>query len=521
MKKYLGLIGAMILVVALASPSLAQDWPKGFKSWGFLEIGTAYIFRPDFNTALPYNYGNTSSRTSTGTAYGSGIATTPSGYTNGYTTQAGTSTASSNIPVTKVSESNDLKLRQIAERFRWFFQYGEPKTVRGVIGFEADSVNWGEAGWTDADAGTTKTTAPGAQTTSNPSGRMGTWGADQPQLEIKWAFIEFVVPSTPVVVTAGIQGYNYGGRLLLSKDMPGLTVSADFAPHKVTAYWGRSRDVDTLKYNVNDFYGVNYSLTQKLFNINVFGLYQNDLASGAEAATTTPYDDHPYWLGVSGGFRPGNFDFSAAFVYLGGKRDYKASTATDPDYRAWAAEAMAKYRIGPGLAVGIEGFYSTGADTNDATKYKRYTLPGGTSTAGSEVMWGFGNDRSIFFYYNGDFMYYWGKQLDFTGTWYGRANVEYNPVAWVNLNFNYLYIGDTNKGTPTGTAVINSPAYSRLDKDEKFIGHELNVIGKIKIYDSLTYCLGFGYFIPGDVYDTSSKSAEDAWSFLTRLVYTF
>jgi len=516
MKKYLGLIGAMILVVALASPSLAQDWPKGFKSWGFLEIATAYVYRPDFNTAVPYNSGYASSRTSTGTALGTGVSTAPTGYT----TVAGTTVASSNIPVTNVSQSNDLKLRQIAERFRWFFQYGEPKTVRAVLGFEADSVNWGEAAWTDADAGTTKTSGTGGQTTSNPSGRMGTYGADQPQLEVKWAFIEFVVPSTPVVVTAGIQGYNYGGRLLLSKDMPGLTVSADFAPHKVTAYWGRSRDVDTLKYNVNDFYGVNYSLTQKLFNINAFGIYQNDLATGAVSATAAPYDDHPWWLGVNGGFRPGNFDFSAAFVYVGGKRDYKVSTTTDPDYRAYAAEAMAKYTIGPGMSVALEGFYSTGNDADDTTKYKRYTLPGGTTTAGSEVMWGFGNNASIFFYYNGDFMYYWGKQLDYTGTWYGRVNFEYNPVAWVNLNFNYLYIGDTSKGGD-GKTGINSPAFSRSDKDEDFVGHEVNVIGKIKIYDSLTYCLGFGYFFPGDVYDTSSKGAEDAWSFLTRLIYTF
>ena len=45
MKKYLVLIGAAILVMALASPSMAQ-----FKSWGHMEIQTIWEKKPDFNT---------------------------------------------------------------------------------------------------------------------------------------------------------------------------------------------------------------------------------------------------------------------------------------------------------------------------------------------------------------------------------------------------------------------------------------------------------------------------------------
>ena len=44
MKKYLVLIGAAILVMALASPSMAQ-----FKSWGHMEIQTIWEKNPDFN----------------------------------------------------------------------------------------------------------------------------------------------------------------------------------------------------------------------------------------------------------------------------------------------------------------------------------------------------------------------------------------------------------------------------------------------------------------------------------------
>jgi len=38
----------------------------------------------------------------------------------------------------------DEAWRHIAQRFRFYLQYGDPKTVRAVIGFEADSQDWGE-----------------------------------------------------------------------------------------------------------------------------------------------------------------------------------------------------------------------------------------------------------------------------------------------------------------------------------------------------------------------------------------
>jgi hypothetical protein len=69
--------------------------------------------------------------------------------------------------------------------------------------------------------------------------------------------------------------------------------------------------------------------------------------------------------------------------------------------------------------------------------------------------------------------------------------------------------------------LIANPASARQDKDEDFVGHEVNVLAKIQIYKGLSYNLGFGYFFPGDVYDASNKSADDAWTFQTCLRYFF
>ncbi|MGQ9695730.1 MAG: hypothetical protein ACUVWV_13415 [Thermodesulfobacteriota bacterium] len=439
MKRFLLLIGVMVLVLAMTSPAPAQ-----FKSWGHMEIATGWISRQDFNVGPP--------------------------------------------------ENQDLNYKRITQRYRFYLQYGDPKTVRAVMGFEADSSNWGESAWTIGELKPTDN--------ANPSGRMGTYGTDQVQLELKHAYLDFVIPNTPLSVSAGLQFYGIGGRMFMSKDAPGLIVTANFAPHKVMAYWWREKDKSFTTYEVNDSYGLQYQLAQKQFNVYVYGFYKNDLSN-------TAYSDHPYWIGVGGGFKPGNLELSGQFIYLGGKKDYVAQD--DITYNAWAAEILARYQIGPGMFAAVEGYYSTGEDTGTTDKQERYTLP-----TTSEVQWSFGNDRSVFYFYNGDFMYYYQKQLNFTGLWYARLNFEYAPLPWVNLLFNYLYIGDTSKGS---TGAFNSTGTGAQDKSD--VGQELNVIAKIKIYDPLVYNVGFGYFFPGDVYKSATKSPENAWAFLTCLKYVF
>jgi len=503
MKKYLVWIGVAVLVGAMASSSMAQTPQSPFtsvsqawKSWGFLEIATGCVYRPDMNQGTTNSNIPMTFRTSTGTA----------------------ASTAGNVTTTSVQPGSDANLRQIAERFRYWLQWGDPKTARGVIGFEADSTNWGESA-----------TTPSETTVSNPSGRIGVYKTDQVMVEIKHVFIDFVIPQTPVSVTAGLQGYYIGGRLFMSNDAPGLMVTADFSPHKITAYWWRERDVDTLKYNVNDTYGVQYQLSQKLFNVYAYYLYKNDLTGGGTqtASASATFQDHPWWFGIGGGFTPGNWDFKGQFIYNGGKRDFVSSATSDKDYEAWVAELSAKYRIGPGLAATVEGFWSTGNDTKKTDKITEFTTPSLT-----EATYGFGNDRSVFYYFNSDFMYYWGQQLYYQGTWYARANVEYNPIPRLNLNFNYLYIGDTAQGTPRtasgngSTAVnINSLGSTRLqgrtDADKNYVGSELNVIARIKIYDTLGYNIGFGYFFPGDVFDTPARNADTAWALLTRLRFIF
>jgi hypothetical protein len=481
MKKYWLIFGAAILVMALAAPAMAQ-----FSSWGHMEIQTIYERKPNFNTSN-YLY----------------VQTLPSSQVN-----------------------SDMLWRHVAERFRYYLQYGDPKTVRAVIGFEADSSDWGEL-------------RAGSGSQSFTGGKMGTYTADTVQLEIKHAYLDFFVPNTPVEVIAGIQPWVYGGRLLINNDGPGVTLAANFAPHKISVGWLRYHDNNRFTYGVKDGYLVDWKMVQQLFDVNVYGMYTNDLWSGWQSSYTQPwdvtsqtvarnFDDKIYYIGAAGGFRPGNWEFFLQGLYAGGKREFKTGTAVDDnDWAAWCLEAMAKYKIGPGLAALVEGFYSTGNDADDQNKYKYFPVI--EASEGRSI---FGNDRTVFFWMNAAQMgYYHNMQIDFSGMWYGRAAFEYSPTAWLRFILNYLYIADTSKGNPgtftdkvsgtSRTKVVNSPKGARQDKDEDFIGHEINLITTVNIYKNFVYNIGLYYFIAGDVWDTATKNADDSYGINTKLVYSF
>jgi hypothetical protein len=459
MKKFLVLFGAAILVMALGSPSMAQ-----FSSWGHMEIQTIWERYPDFNM------GGSFFRKTTGTP------STPDA---------------------------DLTWRHIAQRYRFYLQYGDPKTVRAVIGFEADSTDWGEL----SGSGTTT------------GGKMGTYAADQVQLEVKHAYLDFVIPNTPLTLTAGIQLFTYGGRLFMNNDAPGVKLTANFAPHQIQGFWWRENDENRFTYHVNDTWGLEWRMAQKIFDIYAWTAYKNDLYTGnAGVAPASQFGNQPWWVGVGGGFRPGNWDFSGQFVYVLGKQDFYQETATlvDKDYKAFAVELAAKYRIGPGMFVGLEGFYSTGNDADKTDEINRY--PVATASEGRSI---FGNDRTVFMWMNAaQIGYYHDRDIDFSGMWYGRVNFEYSPTAWLRFNLNYLYIGDTSTGTD-GLAGINSPLGSRTDKDEDFIGHELNLITSINIYKGFVYHIGLYYFVPGEVFDSPTKDADASYGINTKLVYAF
>ena len=474
MKKYLSIFGAAILVMALAAPAMAQ-----FKSWGHMEIQTIWEKTPNFNTQTSWA-NNTS---------GAGLS-----------------------PGTE----QNITWRHFHERFRFYLQYGDPKTVRAVIGFEADGTDWGASKSGSAPLG---------------GGNMMVYTGDTVQLEIKHAYLDFMIPNTPVSITAGLQPFGYGGRFLINNDGPGVTISTDFAPHSINLAWVRFNNENRYTATNQDGYILDWKMAQKAFDVGAYVAYLNDLYTGRTAGAARSYDNKFYYIGASGGFRPGNWTFFLHALYSGGTQEYHQAaglpSVSDSDMSAWVAEALIKYQIGPGMAALVEGFYATGNDADEADKIGYFP-----TAQSSEARSIFGNDRTVFFWMNAAQIGYWhNNQIDFSGLWYGRAAFEFSPTAWMRMILNYLYIRDTSTGTPgtytnkatnaSATKVVNSPRGSRQDKDEDFVGHEINLITTLNIHKGFVYNIGLYYFLPGEVFDTSSRDADASYGFNTKLVYAF
>ncbi len=452
MKKLFTLLGALALVAVMASTSVAQapaatDWTKAFKTAALFQNWTVWENKFDFDN----NYG--ASAVSTG----------------------------------------DLTRRGVSQRVNFNLEWGDAKFARGVVAFEMDSTNWGEDPYA---AGTF---------TSGGSGRMGVAGTDQVQLEIKHAYVDFMIPNTPLKVIAGLQGFGIGGRLVQGRDIPGVRVIAPLGPQTIGLLWWRENETSRNTNQTNDTYGLTYDLAEKAFNVNAYFLYKNDLR--------TTIKDNPYWLGVGGAFRPGALALSGQFVYVGGTKDLTATTKAD--YSAYAVEALATLRLTPALALAGELFYSSGNKADDASKINLYTRP-----FGSEIHANFGLGRTVIFFMNfSEFGNQHNIQGDFGGLYYLRANANLNVTKATNLSFNYLYIGDTSSGTPGAGKKVNS--VGRQDQDKDFVGHELNIITKFRLYPNMTFNVGLGYFIPGDIYDNAARKAENLYAINTGLQLSF
>jgi hypothetical protein len=549
MKKYLVWIGAAVLVMALASPSMAQ-----FRTWGHLEIESYW----DSNISLNRDLTN-------------------------------------------------ANYQGVGMRYRFNLGYGDPKTVMAVLGFEANSRGFGE---TPSDSG-----AQVIPTSFNPAGTQpvignagsvslagktgaGDWGTDTIGLYVRHAYLDFTIPNTPLTMQVGMQNVVIGGflgRFFFNKDVPAFFLNGNFAPSTLSAFWLKGVKQNYYMDNDLDFYGLLYRLKQPTVNVEAWFVYANDrrsvvdtfalyrqagATSNVPAATTsypttttaynyyiteviTPrgYEQKPWWLGGNVPMVFGNLKIEPTAIYLGGKfsdavNGQNPNVTSNADFNAYLGDLTISYRLGPGLSFLVEGFYATGHDGTKNT-YKGDTenqwMSPGVNADGTENRNVFGNGWSVFYFSNTELSYYACKQIGIGGHAFGRANVEYNPFAWLNLNANYLYIVNTaNKyvghingiditnpnSSYASTAVTtgfkadgtpNTPA--GVDVSKSYIGSELNLIAKIAIYKDFLYKIGFGYFFPGDVYNIAGggvnpmypngKTADQGWALLTNLMYVF
>ena len=218
----------------------------------------------------------------------------------------------------------------------------------------------------------------------------------------------------------------------------------------------------------------------------------------------------------------GPFAVEGEFRYVWGSVDYDGST-TDIDRKGWDLYLMGKYTMGAFYG-GLEFAYITGDDPNTADKNEAGQKGGG----GWDPLLMFGN-----YWFHKHHGAFGNPTLLNTGTnatdetWYTQNEYESNLmmfkpfVGWkvnpqLEIVAQYAWLKANEKprfgGVPTGAQFVSDD-----------YGREFDIYASYKVYNNLTYTVGFGYFWTGDYFKgaTASADLDDSFLIMNSLNFTF
>lgn len=220
-----------------------------------------------------------------------------------------------------------------------------------VTHFEIDST-WGDAAY------------------QNGRGMGGGLAADTVNLETKNVYLDFNLPSSPVNMKLGIQGFAdaYKG-IILFDDVAGAVATAKAGPATITGAFLRTLEG-----------GGTTALGKK--NIDVYALDAKVAASKAVTVGASYYlfNNDMVWsgqkthnFGINAAAKAGIVDFDAFFLYQGGHELASTSAVANraKDLSAYAAQVALKANLGK-VAVRAAGLWATGDDGSDPNKSNAY-----------------------------------------------------------------------------------------------------------------------------------------------------
>jgi len=243
----------------------------------------------------------------------------------------------------------------------------------------------------------------------------------------------------------------------------------------------------------NDYYGVGLMYKLDKGFIGAYNVYQIDQTN--DTYTITKNSFNPYFKYVIGAYT-----LQAEANWLKGQKDYDTGAGTDIDYDGLTFWVAVDAKFGD-FGVGGELFSASGDDRTTTDDESGGLI--GLSAPGALIM----------------FDYYLNK---FNGTAYGtwayggRANinladvyVSYKVDPKLTLMAKFLYADAQEKEATYGT----------IDTE---MGSELDLTATYKIYDNLTYMVGFGYLWTGDYWKTSSTDKiDDDYLITNKLTLVF
>jgi hypothetical protein len=446
--------------------------------------------------------------------------------------------------------TNNLKLNNYFEqRTRIFYTAKASDDLKLVTGFEIDSV-FGDRSQSQTTSG--GTFAAGGIVATGATGRNqgGALESDTVNLETKWVYLDFKIPSTTTRVTAGIQPVKDSIKgIFLDADAAGIVTATKAGAATITAgylraydqsFFGtgataRPRGMDNLDIGL---LLANFAISKDA-NVGLGYYIYNDGRPGTVAATLPNSTLLVNMFTLSGDAKVGPVSLSGFLAYQGGVAREMTVNGDSAYLNAFAYNLAAKAAVGPGtLKTALlftsgnaqnTGKHLTGWVGTTQDQNKTWASTAGTSTYNESGMMllnrnaaaGTGTTDVAIVYNTGNgtaptnmqglYLYTLGYDAKITPKLYANANVG---AAWT-AHTNALKPVDLHTGKQNGT---------------NYMGTEINVETGYKLYDNLTTSLQAAYVFLGGYYKGASsfgnttigaKDPENPYTVRTSLIYNF
>jgi len=381
-----------------------------------------------------------------------------------------------------------------------------------VTAFELDYTYWGNSSY-------------GFNSNFSSAGRNGggAIGADTVNIETKSLYLDANVVKN-VNMRLGMQPYNDSFKgVLFDADMAGIAFSSSY--NNITPSIGYFRFNDTGVHQDN----VLGHLTNDLFLLDGKFAVSKDLKVGAayylfRNNSITTNANRINDVGTKQDVKMSSFGLNAEFVSgpltLNGFGVFQVGTANSRSTTAWALNAGAKYKIGPGTAHS-EFLYVSG--DNDATGhtnafYSVFNHIGLTEhgyydndmailgrdkyayTTDNSIIPSAGNNAQ------GQIGGYIGYDLPITSKLTTAFNAGFAAVAKQNINKPQIFAN----GAPTGRV-----------NDSNYLGTEINAEATYQLLEGLTVATRAAYVILGDYYDDVALNGTPVNPYDVKLMFKY
>ncbi|SIO26240.1 outer membrane homotrimeric porin [Halodesulfovibrio marinisediminis] len=385
-----------------------------------------------------------------------------------------------------LNKDNDGKKSDFIQRFRTQIDIVASEALSGTVYFEISNT-WGKTN--EANVG---------------GGQGGALGADGVNIKTRRAYLDFIVPNTPVKVRAGIQGFALpgavAGSVLLDDDLGAIVASTSYDIVDFTAFYGRPYDqADENGYDKSntsvDIFGAVAAINLDKLTVSPYAMFastgKESIRGLDDDGNKIPYNNDTQWYGIALEATPiANLVLSFDGVY--GKASDKDAGFLVAGKAAYATQycvpaLMAWY--GSGNDSDGEGLMPT---LDDGTDFAATTLVG----AGAQ-----GPDSDGIF---GNALGKWGV---------GLQVAELTFIEKVSHVARVTYIRGTNDDSNTNLDIEN------WGEDDSAV--EFDFTTTYSMYDNLDLIADFAYVVTDFDSNNAAHSTDDVFKAAILAAYSF